>query len=314
MASKQEQALRKQQIALARMTFVAGLLIFVGAGFVWFNKVHSNANNVFWGMVDSSFASYGRTSLTKQGDGAQNIDQEQITRLQLGAQNVAVSESKLIQNAGTENQVTVTSQSIGTPTENFTRYSEIDIRQKLADGSTPDFSKLENKWASEKILTPGNSSFVQAIYGSLGHIPVGNLSTQSREEIITYIKSNKVYDIKSFNKETRNNRSVYVYEAEVNMAKYVTMLKMFDKAIGLKELEGVEPKQFESQEPIQVTMVVDILNRNLVEFSYKGAAQSEKLGSYGATRQVGLPGNTISSQQLQQELQATLMGGQPAAQ
>ena len=292
------------------MTFVAGLLIFVGAGFVWFNKVHSNANNVFWGMVDSSFSSYGRSSAVKQSDGAQNIEQEQTTRLQLGAQNVAVSESRLVQNSGTDNQVMVTTQSIGTPTENFTRYSEININQKLADGSTPDFSKLENTWASEKILSPGNSAFVQAIYGSLGHVPVGNLSSKSRSEILNYIKKNKVYDVKSFNKETRDNRPVYAYEAEVDMAKYVTMLKMFDAAIGLNELKGVEPKQFENQEPIQVTMAVDILNRNLVEFSYKGAAQSEKLGSYGATRQVALPSETISSQELQQALQSILTVGE----
>lgn len=309
MASKQEQALRKQQMSLARVTFIAGLVIFVGAGFIWFNKVYSNANNVFWGMVDSSFSSYGRSSTVKQSNGGQNIEQEQTTRLQLGAQNVAMSESRLIQNGGTDNEVIVTTQSIGTPTKNFTRYSEIDIRQKLADGSMPDFSKIENTWASEEILAPGNSSFVQAIYGSLGHIPVGNLSAKSRQELVDYIKKNKVYDIKSFNKESRNNRSVYVYEAEVNMAKYVTMLKMFDAAIGLEELKGVEPKQFENQEPIQVTLAVDILNRDLVEFSYKGAAQSEKLGSYGAVRSVGLPGETISSQELQQTLQTILSGG-----
>lgn len=309
MASKQEQALHKQQMSLARVTFIAGLVIFVGAGFIWFNKVYSNANNVFWGMVDSSFSSYGRSSTVKQSNGAQNIEQEQTTRLQLGAQNVAMSESRLIQNGGTDNEVIVTTQSIGTPTKNFTRYSEIDIRQKLADGSMPDFSKIENTWASEEILAPGNSSFVQAIYGSLGHIPVGNLSAKSRQELVDYIKKNKVYDIKSFNKESRNNRAVYVYEAEVNMAKYVTMLKMFDAAIGLEELKGVEPKQFENQEPIQVTLAVDILNRDLVEFSYKGAAQSEKLGSYGAVRSVGLPGETISSQELQQTLQTILSGG-----
>lgn len=308
MANKKEAALRQQQKMLAIVVFLAGVLVLAVSSFLWFEKVHGNPNNVFWGMVDSSFKSYGRSSSTKQSDGTQNVEQVQETRLQLGPQNVAVGQSMLLQNSGTADQVSVTSQSISTPTKNFVRYSDINVNQKLANGATPDFSAIENTWASEQVTSTGGSSFGQAVYGSLGHIPLGNLSPSARKQIVQYIKDNRVYDVKSFNKEYRNNRAVYTYEATVNMVKYVTMLKMFDAATGLHELDDVEPTQFMDQKPIEVTLSVDILSRNLVEFAYKGAAQRETLGSYGATRYITLPAQTISIQELQQKLQSTLSG------
>lgn len=308
MATKQELALRQQQKTLAIVVFLAGALILIGSCFLWFDKVHSNPNNVFWGMVDGSFKSYGRSTSTKQSDATQNVEQKQDTRLQLGAQNVAVGQTILLQNSGREDQVAVTSQSISTPSKNFVRYSEINVSQKLPDGSSPDFTAIENTWASEEVTELGGSSFGQAVFGSLGHIPLGNLNPQAREKIINYMKDNKVYEVQSYNKGYRNNRAVYTYEAKVNMVKYVTMLKMFDEATGLNELGDIEPTQFIDQPAIEVTLVVDILSRNLVEFSYKGSAESEKLGSYGATRYITLPSQTISIQELQQKLQSTLLG------
>lgn len=308
MVKQSELLARRQQVQLAVMMFVAGALLFLGAGFVWYEKVYSTPNSVFWGMVDSSLKSYGQTKHVSQDDTARSLSQVQDSRLQLGAQTAAQGRTVLTQNANTPEAVSITTESIGTPNTNYVRYADIDLGTATPAGKKPDFSKLENTWAKQEDVTPSTSSFIETLYGSLGHIPTANLKVHDRKTLITNMKNDKVYKIVSSNKEMKDGRLTQYLQIEVNAEKYVTMLKQLDKYNGLKQLQNVDVSQYAGKPAIAISIRVDILSRNLMEMTYNGTAQKETYSAFGAFVPVRVPQQSIPTEELEKQVQLILAG------
>lgn len=310
MASQREQYLRKQQMTLAKLMFVAGALLLIGSGYFWLEKVHGNSNNVFWGMVDNNLKNFGQTQKSAQQDPQRNLSQEQSVQLQLGSQAVAAGETKILQNANTPEQVNVDTQTIGTPSTNYVRYTNLVISQPLPDGKKPDFSNLENVWAQEPNTDGSKSALIQAMFGSLGRMPVGYLQQSQRQELVSTMQDNSVYKInpKTVKKEYRGIRPVYTYDIDVNVQQYVFMLKKFDSMSGLNQITAVDPTQFPADEKVRLQVVVDIISRNLLSVTYMANKQTENFSGFGAYAPIKLPAQAVSVEELERQLQATLLG------
>lgn len=297
--------MRQQQTKLAIRMVIAGVLIFLVSTFLWFTRVQSNPGNVFWGMVDANLKSFGRTTIISQSDTNRGLEQVQMARLQLGTQDVVVGTTRLVQNAGQENEVAITTETISTPDANYVRYSNVELKNKTLG---KDFADLTSVWAKDDKPSAGSSAYVQALFGSLGQVPMGNLNKAQRKELIDYIQAQKVYTIQRSVKDTRDGRPVVIYDMGVPMDRYIMMLKKFDAITGLKQLEGVDPNQFVGQQPMVINFTIDVMTHNLVDFGYPSGTQKETYSGYGAFRRVELPTNTISVTELEQRLQTTLFG------
>lgn len=304
--------LRKQQMSLARLMFAAGILLFLLSGGFWLEKVYGSATNTFWGMVEGNLKTTGQAQSAVQGDASQGLIQDQNIQVELGAQAIAAATTKIAQNPNTEQQVKIDNETISTPTTNYVRYTDIDIRQKLPNGNMPDFTKAENVWAQEPNSGSGRSSLINAMFGSLGRMPVGNLNPKQRQELVRTMQDNKVYTINSANtkKEYRGIRPAITYDISVNVQQYVFMLKKFDEMSGMNQLKSVDPTQFPEGEKIKLKATVDVLSRNLLSVTYVSNKQTENFGGFGSYISINAPSNAVSLQELDTQLQAILSGQQ----
>ncbi len=308
MAVSQEQESARSR--LIKGLFLVGLVIFVGSGYNWIVHVYGGAYNTFWGMIGDNLKSYGLSEISSQKDDSRGLSQDQVTQLQLGQQAVADGTANIVQNAGAADQVKISTETIATPTTNYIRYTELSINQPLANGQKPDFSKFEGIWASAPNIGDGKSTFVNAMFGPLGRMPIGYLQPKQRQELVNFMQTNKVYTFNDLTvkKEYHGTRPVYVYEVDVNTRAYVMMLKKFDQMTGLNQIGSVDENQFSASEKLQLKVSVDVLSRNIVKVEYPSSGQAETFTGFGAHMPVSLPTNTVSVNQLEAQLQKTLSG------
>jgi hypothetical protein len=296
--------LQKQQRSLAIIVFVVGLLIFAISGYFWYTRVFSSPTNVFWGMVDNNFKSYGMTRSITQENASQGLKQSQSTRLMLGSQNISQGKTSIMQNNPQTGQVQIDTESIGTMSANYSKYTSINI-SKSASGKQPDFSQFENIWAVENNIPTGQLNLIQAMFGTMGTVPFGHLDAASRHKLVNYMKSNEVYKFTDLGvrRENKNGRPVYTYDVSVDLPKAVASLIMFDKLSGLNKLQGIDPEQYAGGGAVPLQMSIDILTHDIVEVSYGGGAQKEQFSSSGAYVKARVPEQTVPVSELQQKIQ-----------
>ncbi len=311
MAQNSGQIIRSEQIRLAKMMFTAGVLIFIIFGYLAFTKIFANPTQVFWGMMDNNLKSYGQTRSIAQDDASRNLSQTQDVQIQLGAHNFARTKTVLTQNANKPQSLSVTTQTLTTPTTNYVRYSNIEVGPETLKGNKPDFSKLQNKWAKQDNPPLGQSTFIEILFGSLGGVPTGYLQPDDRRQLVEYMQKNNVYqiDFNSVHKEFKNGRWVFTYDARVKIKDYVLMLKKFDKMTNLNQLQQIDPERFDPNQAVQLTIGVDVMTRDLKSIDYIGVQQQkDNYSASGAFLPVQIPSKTIDLQNLQQEFQAIISG------
>jgi hypothetical protein len=73
--------------------------------------------------------------------------------------------------------------------------------------------------------------------------------------------------------------------------------------VGLKQLEGLDPSQYASAEPLTFKMKVDVWSQKLTGIEYADGQRKERISGYGINHDVVLPKETIPVQELQAKLQ-----------
>lgn len=312
MASNREISVQTQQRQLTILMFIGGLFFFISASVLWFHYVFNNPPKIFWDMIDANLKSYGQSQQVLQSNEDKSVSQDQTTRLQLGAQNVAQSRAVLHQNNNTDKKIAITTETINTPTSNYVHYADIQLGPGLVKDTKPNFEALENTWAKDN-QNAESSIFLESVFGSLGTVPTYNLSAQNRRALIAYMRDKEVYQIDYTKVKTtkQGGRTINTYTVTVNPQKYISMLKLFDQLSGLNRLGGVDPAQFSGSQPIVANLSVDILSRNLVAISYADSGNVAKVSAHGAFVPVALPANTVPASELQQQLQTILQLLQP---
>jgi hypothetical protein len=277
--------------------FAIGLLIFLGGLWCWYQYVHRNTYNVFWDSIDNNLDIYGVTRTVDQEANGSSVQQK--LQVSLGQDNIARSITTIKQPTQ-GGETTVITETIGTPGDNFTRYTDIKSPAPV------DTSKVRNVWSREKLAAgagQNQSVFAEGLFSS---IPFANLTQPQRQELVTFMKDQKVYEVDYRGAKTveRAGKQGFEYTVQVNLQAYIETLKKIDTMMGLKQLESVDPAQYAGAEPAQLVIVNSIDGRQLLEVTYAGTSRKETYSSYGARIIINIPDAKIQRAELEQQIQS----------
>lgn len=195
---------------------------------------------------------------------------------------------------------TIQTETISTPKKDYVRYTQLNTSQKNPEGKELDFSKVLNVWG--RVDEGGGELYSQS---TLGVVPSGNLTAADREALVRFMRDKNLYefDESKVDRKIENGRPVYVYDVTAKPDLYVTMLKQYAKAVGVTQLESVDPSAYAGRDALQFRVTIDVWSRQFVAVSFGGGQQTEKLSGYGVSKPVALPKESITVDELQSRLQ-----------
>jgi len=291
------------KLSTKTMLVLAGIVVLAVSSYAYFHSVYSSPANVFERMISNSLSSPSVSKRITQDDEVQKL--VQIINLQTSPQQLVHTNSILTQTNGGVETTKVTNESIGTLTADFVRYVDIKTNQKNEKNLPFDFSSIINIWGKSEANTPTSSGAELFNQNVLGVVPTANISQPVRGQLIGQIFEDGVYkyDKKTLKRKIENGRPVYVYEVSVQPVAYVTMLKSFAHALGLNQLEQVDPSRYKGSQPLSFIFEIDVWSGQLTKISYKDSSRSESYGAYGARTRVNIPKDSIPVNELQTRLQ-----------
>lgn len=286
---------------LAKLIWLVAIVLLIVVIWAWWHYVRSNPERTFYAAINNSLRTSSVTKEVTQKAPGQNLEQQ--VELTLSPQHVARGRTTISQEG--ETSATVQTETVSTSTEDYVRYTDIVTNQKDKSGKVLNFTELLNIWGKTE------SNQLQAggeLYGesTLGIVPIGDLPAGERTSLMDFIRDNNVYEFDEAKVERKieDGRPVYVYDVTVAPEAWVGMLKQFAKAVGLKQLEAIDPASYKEAQAITLKLSVDVWGRQLVGVAYQGGERTERLGSYGIWRDTTIPEKTIPVQELQQRLQS----------
>jgi hypothetical protein len=200
----------------------------------------------------------------------------------------------------------VTTESIGTQNAGYVRYVHIQGADK-----SKSYDSLVNVWAkSSKNDTNKSlgSLFSQTMLDvSIVPIPpIGNVNADSRRDMLEYMKGEAVFtpDYAHVKKGVVNGRKVYEYPVSVKLAPYFRVMQAFAHVYGLKDLDSISPSDYQSVEPIKLTISVDTLSHQMLRVSHAASGFSETFSDYGITKNITIPTHTTTTVELQKRFDA----------
>lgn len=283
-----------------KVLIYVALVVIIASVWAWVHYVYNDPERVFWGMIDNSLQTTNFTQKSLQNNGQQRSEQIAIVQTS-PLQMVNSKTTTIVAGPPAANVVT---ESIGTPTTDFVRYTNVSINQKSADGKTLDFSSVLNKWGKTEISDPNMTNGQLYSQSVLGAIPFGKLNAEQRHKMVKYMRDNRAYTVVSSTKEKHGLRTVYNFKVSVEMVAYITALKEFSGDIGLTQLKDYDVSQYQSQGPETIELQVDGLSRSLTRVSYKKGIRIDTYSAYGMIKSLqGPPKDTISIEELTYKLQ-----------
>lgn len=279
-----------------------GLILVLVSFWLWWRFIFTSPGRVFSDMLNTSLRTSSFTKRLIEPNDNQQFDQ--IIQAQSGSQNIARSMT-FISRSG-NSAASVTTESIGTPRDDYVRYVDIKTEQKNENGEPLDFSSILKVWAKTPITPDGQSVAGQLFNDTLmGIVPKANLSKVARQELLGFMAEHQVYkpDYGKLKRVWRDGRSVYVYDVEVNTEAYVALLKKFGNLVNISRLENIRPDQYKNSPPLQFTFTIDVLSRQLVQVAYTGTDRKEQYSGFGALVTNAIPAKAISIEELQNRLQ-----------
>jgi hypothetical protein len=290
--------------------YALGAVILIGSAWLWWTRLYLSPQRVFWDMFSTSLSTRGVSIETEQSTGQGTV--KQTVQYELGPTNRAHSLTTLSQGA-----TKVRTEIIGTKDADYTRYISIDTDQKNATGKAIDVSKVVGMWTKSddavqtETQSSGHQLLAQAALGiglPIGSVPVpiGELPPKARAKLLEQIKNQGIYEtsFQNVTKRTVNGRLQYVYDVKMQTILYVRLMKQFASQLGLHELDKVDPNAYQSTEPLQMRLVVDARSRQLTAVEREGTDYKQVYSGYGVVVDAPIPAKTISTNELQQRLQA----------
>lgn len=279
---------------------IAGLILFIVFGWVWWANVYRNPERAFWGMLNNSLASSGVSSRLMDSQNGQKLDV--YTQLELGQQNLARSETTLTQNGNV-----IKTESIGTLATDYTRYISFKTSSKNSKGQPLNFSSVIGVWSKSPAKVSGTTpDALQHLFGQslLGVVPIANLTSDKRSALLTQIRTSNVYvpDFSSVKTQTIEGQLAYIYNVAVEPVAYAAMIQQFAHDEDIGNLSELAPAQYQGASALQVKLAVGMNSRQLLRISYSGSARRQTYSGYGEQPIISIPAKTISTSALQQRL------------
>lgn len=280
--------------------YAGGVLLLLVAAWLWCFKLSVDPERVFWETVERSLATRGVTISSEQENNGTTAKQH--IRFSLGAENLSHTFTTLSQKG-----TVVKSETLGTPTRDYTRYIDIKTDQKKSDGKAMDFSKILGVWAGGQ--EGSGQMFTQAVFGAalpvggMG-VPFGNLAPEARAGIIKQIKDDVVYQV-AFDKTQKKKvkgRMHYTYKATLQPVAYVALMKRFSQSIGLHGLDQVDPADYKGQKPFSLEITIDARAKQVVAIKAADSGKVQTYSGHDLPVQIDSPKKTITGAELQKRL------------
>ena len=287
---------------LRRSVAIAIVLLVVVIGLIWRVIVWQSPQSVFSDMLANNL---NTTSVTKHilaSSSSQSIDQ--YVRLEMGSTNAA---EWLV--TATQSNTVVTSDSIGTSTTGYIRYTQIKT-QPGAPKLITNFSKVLNVWgrADGKTDPALSQMFSQTLLdiGSAPIPPIGNVSQTERQVLVNYMLNQGVFSgiYSNVTSQTINGHGVYAYHVQVRLGPYVRLMQSFAHALGIASLNNINPNQYSTVAPVTLNLAVDKMSHELVEVTYPATGFTQSYTDWGLLTPIKLPQQTISTTALQARIKA----------
>lgn len=309
MNKRLEYILGKTQKPVATVTslkflIILTLLLALGTFAAWQYHVTTNKDRVFWGMVDTNLKTSSYSRHVAQSGRGQTVDQ--IVEVTTKPHQVAFSDT-ILEQTGRDNAAKVVTENIGTPNDDYVRYTDIVAQQKSVSGGALDFSQVVNVWGKAQQEDGDKTSGQLYSQSVLGVIPTGNLTATQRAEVIKIMKEQGSYEYKL--RDTKRTgllqRPTYVFDVTVKPIAYIAALKQFAAYSGLNQLEEINPDDYASAQPVQFSMSVDGWTHQLISFTQVAGGRTEATGSRNIKKLTPQePTKTISVDELQTRLES----------
>lgn len=291
---------KDDKVTYIKTAFILGCATIIFLTWLWWVQIYLSKSNVFNAMLSNNLSTRGMTK--HQSEKTEGGSFAQVSQAQFGASNLVASKVDITQ-PGDGGEIKVTTRSITTPNEDYMSYASINVPTQEGKPKI-DFNSLYGQWARTSSMEGGGSGFSEFAYNIL---MFGNLPKEQRDELLSIIRSESVYKT-DFNKTDvvkENGRTIYKYKTEVNPKGYGKLVKKYDEMLGRKQMVTLDPEQYANMPPINVEIKVDEISRTLVGLSYS-EGKSENYNGFGSHRDIDLPDNPITRQDLESKLQELL--------
>jgi hypothetical protein len=277
---------------LRRLAYSAAVIVVIVLIGLWWTNVYQSPSNVFWGLINNSLATTGATMHVQNSESGTKLNE--YVQFELGAKNYIHSTVKLNED-GTE----VNTETIGTPSTDFTRYTTISTK------SATSYNSVVGVWAKSTPLAKGQvPDPIDHLFGQtvLGVVPYADLPASTRQSLVAQAQVTKVYTIDPAS-VTRTS-SAYTYTVKIAPKAYAAFLQQVTKDEGLGSSSEFNPNDYQANsQPLTVQLSVSPVSRQLLAVNY-GSGHSETINGYGIQPNILVPSHTITTVELQNRLEA----------
>jgi hypothetical protein len=282
-----------------KKVIVASVVIFILACLAaWWQFIFADPNRVLSDMLAGNLRTTGVIKEVRQSGGQSDITQNTYLSFIDGPKSQTVTTLKQASPAGTTNEVTT--ENIGTPSEDYIRYRTIDV----SSGGQTDVSTAENIWASKSSQEKGADQQVNFLTeGLFGIVAFGNFDKNQAGTLRNSIDESGLYQYSSVDKKFESGRLVYTYQIEMTPANLINYLAGYSLLLGVDHKGQLDPKNYAGAQPVKVAVSVDVLSRQLRSIEYTDSGRVERYSGFGLKRAIEIPSETISITELQRRLQ-----------
>lgn len=285
---------------IATTLILVSLVLLGGSAYVWYNRIFSDTDRVFYGMLSRSLETDSITRTVTQKDSSRTANQTYYIAF---SPQTTMESTTVVEQVGQDRQTSsVTTKTIGQKNADYVQYSKISIPQSQSGGS--DFSKVLNQWAKRE-NNPEKGEQAQFLDEAIfTFIPFGNFSQENRADLIEMIKQKNVYTLSNSQISYQEGRPVMQMTVSIKPKALIEVLRQYAEYSGIGDQSLLNPADYEKAANIGVDVKIDMLSRHLTQLDFPGQTRSETYTAYGLNRNIEIPTKT----QTIPELQSKLMG------
>lgn len=281
------------------LVFAAAIVVLVSL-WTWWQYVYTSSDRTFWGMMNRNLMTNAYGKVTDQSADGDQV--RQASAFDYASQQRVAGQTLL--NRGTGDQYThVVTDTVGTPGTDYVRYTEIKTGQKDENGNPLNFSQVEGVWGVADSGSPTGGQLFGDM--ALGILPIARLDADQRSNVMNSIRTSNAYSINNVTEKTTNflGRKSYTYDVTVHVRGYVTALKQFATATGMKNLDTIDPATYSEDREAKLLITVDSWSRQVTKVEYPDSGRVEDFAGLGSVQRLAeVPTKTITVDELQQRL------------
>jgi hypothetical protein len=274
----------------------ACLLVVAATGWLWWAQVRQNPNRIFWDMISNNLSTNGVTHISEQS--GQGLEVSQYTQISFG-QHPRVHALTVFK----EGSSTLATEQISDAQHDFVRYQQIAIPSTSKRLET---KQVLGKWAKLQTGQTVTGQLTGGLFNQslLDVLPIGNLSSQQRTEILRAMHAQSLfrYDSEAVKKVKVRGREVYLYAVTIKPDAYTRIMQQFEALIGADTYAKIKPDDLAKAKPLSIVISIDVRSHNLSQIYDVSRERTERYEGFGLTDTTPLPRATITTVELTQRL------------